>query len=77
MAEGLMLLLVSAPVIALIVALVLPKFSLDESITTPAWLVWTMFPVTMVALGLMIVTGIACPAFKAMKTNPAEALKDQ
>ena len=77
MAEGLMLLLVSAPVIALIVALVLPKFSLDESITTPAWLEWTMFPVTMVALGLMIVTGIACPAFKAMKTNPAEALKDQ
>ncbi len=36
-----------------------------------------MLPVTLVALSLMIVAGISFPAVKAMKTNPAEALKDQ
>ena len=77
LAEGLMLLVISAPVIALIIAIVSPQLGISEAVPTPMWLVWAMFPLTLVALGIMIVAGIVFPAFKAMKTNPAEALKDQ
>ena len=77
LSEGLMLLLICAPVIAIIIATVLPQFNLDERLATPSWMVWSMLPVTLIALAIMIIAGIAFPAFKAMKTNPAEALKDQ
>lgn len=77
LSEGLMLLLVSAPVIALIIAFFLPEFGIYEYVSTPKWLIWAMFPVAILALGVMIVAGIAFPAAKAMKINPAEALKDQ
>lgn len=77
LSEGLMLLLVSAPVMAVIIAVLLPQFKLDERIATPMLIIWFMLPVTLLALAIMIIAGIAFPAVKAMKTNPAEALKDQ
>ena len=77
LAEGLMLLVMSAPVIAIIIAIVLSQLNINESVPTPLWLIWAMLPVTLAALAVMIVAGIVFPAFKAMKTNPAEALKDQ
>lgn len=77
LAEGLMILVVSAPVIAIIIAIVLPQLNIHEYVPTPLWLIWAMFPVMLAALAIMIVAGIAFPAVKAMKTNPAEALKDQ
>ncbi|MDE5568339.1 MAG: ABC transporter permease [Muribaculaceae bacterium] len=77
LAEGLMLLVLSAPVIAIIIAIVLPQLNINEYVPTPLWLIWAMLPVTLALLAIMIVAGIVFPAFKAMKTNPAEALKDQ
>lgn len=76
LSEGLMLLLVCVPVIALISATIIPQINL-EMLAMPLWAVWAILPVTIFALAFMIVAGIAFPAFKAMKTNPAEALKDQ
>ncbi len=77
LSEGLMMLLVAAPVIALIIAVVMPQINIEEELSTPVWLVWLMFPVTLVALAVMIIAGIIFPAIKAMKVNPAQALKDQ
>lgn len=75
--EGLLLLLAAAPVIALIIGILLSKININEYIGSPLWLVWAMLPVTLVVLALMIIAGIVFPAVKAMKVNPAEALKDQ
>lgn len=77
LSEGLMLLLLSAPLIAVFIAIILTQVDIENYFASPMWLIWSMLPVTLGALALMIVAGIAFPAFKAMKTNPAEALKDQ
>lgn len=74
--EGLILLCVATPFIVGIAAL-LSDLPDDLGLTLPAWLMWSMIPVTLVLLALMICGGIWLPARKAMKINPAAALKDQ
>lgn len=78
-AEGLILLLVATPFIAGLAYLLLEAFGdlEDAWIPIPEWLILLMIPVTLVVLALMITAGICLPAAKAMKVNPATALKDQ
>lgn len=76
--EGLLLLAVSAPFIIGFIALILTQVDLEDAlIPMPMWLVWAMLPLTLLILAMMICGGIWLPARKAMKINPAEALKDQ
>ena len=70
--EGLILLCVATPFIVGIAAL-LSDLPDDLGLTLPAWLMWSMIPVTLVLLALMICGGIWLPARKAMKINPAAA----
>lgn len=41
------------------------------------WIIWSAFAMTVCSLAVMIVAGIWMPARKAMKVEPATALKDQ
>lgn len=73
--EGLMILVFAIPFIVALAALVITQVELGLEL--PGWLLWSMIPVTAAILALTIVAGILFPARKAMKINPAEALKDQ
>lgn len=77
--EGMLMLFFAAIPIAGLGALLLGQVNIEEEVGlgVPAWLPWTMFAAAVGALGLMIAGGIWFPAVKAMKINPAEALKDQ
>ena len=77
--EGMLMLFFAAIPIAVLGALLLGQVNIEEEVGmgVPAWLPWTMFAAAVGALGLMIAGGIWFPAVKAMKINPAEALKDQ
>jgi len=77
--EGLILLCVAAPFIIGIAAIVLTgAFNLFEIRgSVDQGILWAMIPATLAVLALMIAAGVWLPARKAMKINPAEALKDQ
>lgn len=77
--EGMILLAVAGAIIAVLGGFILSRIDLAAEIgmSFPAWIPWAMFAVALAALALMIVAGIALPASKAMKINPAQALKDQ
>lgn len=77
--EGMILLLVAALPITAFVAWAL-LYGSPDMFEIRYWLPelwWWMLPVTLAVLALMIVAGIWFPARKAMKINPAEAIKDQ
>ncbi len=77
--EGMLVLCMAAPFIAAIGALLIFRTDITQEIrmqlSTRA--LWTGLPCAIAALALMIGAGILFPASKAMKVNPAEALKDQ
>ncbi len=77
--EGLVLLGVASVIILGTAAVLIPQVDIAGSIgfEVPKILLWGMVAVTLGVLALMIVGGIWLPARKAMKINPAEALKDQ
>lgn len=76
--EGLLLLTMSAPFIIAFIALLLTQIDLQVIFqAVPKSLAWAMIPVTFAVLAIMIIAGVWLPARKAMKINPAEALKDQ
>lgn len=77
--EGMILLLIAILPVTAVVAWIL-NLNDPELFGFGAWLSdlwWWMLPVTFAVLALMIIAGIWFPARKAMKINPAEALKDQ
>lgn len=76
--EGMLLLCAATPfIVGLATLLVLQFDALGNIVPVPDSLIWVMIPVTLAVLAMMIAGGIWLPARKAMKINPAEALKDQ
>lgn len=76
-AEGLILLGIAALPAAGIIALFYEKVEFVDFQSLPTSVFWSLAPITLAVLALMIIAGIWMPAAKAMKTNPAAALKDQ
>lgn len=77
--EGMLILLFSAVPTAIAGAVLLANIDIEGELGMPfpAMLPWLMFGITIASLALMIAAGIWFPATKAMKINPAQALKDQ
>ncbi|MDE6207633.1 MAG: hypothetical protein K2M55_07475 [Muribaculaceae bacterium] len=77
--EGMLMLAGTLPFIAAIGALILYKVDLSDVIGSgvTSAIGWSGLPCAAAALALMITAGLTYPALKAMKVNPAEALKDQ
>ena len=77
--EGMLILLVSAVPTAAVGGFLLTNIDFEGELGMPFPLVipWLMFGAAMAALALMIAAGICFPASKAMKIDPAQALKDQ
>ncbi|MDE6277659.1 MAG: hypothetical protein K2M06_06075 [Muribaculaceae bacterium] len=77
--EGMLILMMALPFVAGLGGLLLYRtdISAELNIPFPNYILWTGLPCAIGALGLMICAGILFPASKAMKVNPAEALKDQ
>ena len=77
-AEGLILLAIATVPITVLVAVGMSQIDFMAAwIPLPTYLFWSMLPVTLAVLALMIIAGIWMPARKAMRINPAAALKDQ
>ncbi len=76
--EGLLLLAAATP-IAVCIDAILAKYEFNEWLD--GYLVWSHLAVnaaiTFVLMALMVVAGILFPAWRAMKIQPAEALKDE
>ena len=77
--EGMMLLVFAAVPAAAIGAFAIISIDPEAEVgfSVPGWYYWATFAAAIGALALMIAAGIWFPASKAMKINPAEALKDQ
>lgn len=76
--EGLMLLGFATPFIAILIFWAMRLFKDTEVLyICPQWLLWAVAAMTIAVMAVMIALGIWAPAVKAMKINPAEALKDQ
>lgn len=83
--EGMLLLILAAilmiPAILLLVKLLGGGDSLTEiylnGVLMPSWVIWGSFLMSAGSLAVMILAGIWMPARKAMKIQPAIALKDQ
>ncbi len=76
--EGLLMLAMSSPFIIGIITLLITSIDMEEIMSViSSKVMWLAVPVTLAVLALMIVAGVWLPARKAMKINPAEALKDQ
>lgn len=77
--EGMILLGVASPFIAGLAALAISSKNIEEMLheLIPEYIFWAMLPAAIGVLALMVCCGIWMPAAKAMKINPAEALKDQ
>ena len=76
--EGLMLLGFATPFIAILIFWAMRLFKDTEVLyICPQWLLWAVAAMTIAVMAVMVALGIWAPAVKAMKINPAEALKDQ
>lgn len=77
--EGILVLGMALPFIAGIGAVILLRTDMAAELNMPISTssLWAGLPCSLAALALMIAAGILFPASKAMKVNPAEALKDQ
>ena len=79
LSEGIILLISGVIVILFFIVMFLCKVNLSETFHAPipSWIPWAGFACSISALALMIIGGIWMPASKAMKINPAEALKEE
>lgn len=78
LSEGLLLLVISAPVIALLGHLIINRFDISDLLHTEELsLIWISYAITLAAIALIIVAGILMPAMKAMHIDPANAIKEQ
>lgn len=79
LSEGLLILLATAPFILGVGALILSRVDVQElsGVPTGSFFIWIGLPCAVAALALMICAGIVIPAAKAMKLDPAQALKEQ
>lgn len=79
LSEGMMLLLFAAIPTAAAGAFLINNIDPDEmaGLTIPLYVPIATFAAAVASLAMMIAAGIWFPAVKAMKINPAEALKDQ
>ncbi len=79
LSEGMMLLLFAAIPTAAAGAFLINNIDPDEmaGLTIPLYVPIATFAAAVASLAMMIAAGIWFPALKAMKINPAEALKDQ
>jgi len=79
LSEGMILLAISAVPIAATGIFILSRLDIAAEVNAPFpdWIPWVTFGTTLAALALIIGAGIGIPAYRTMKINPAEALKDQ
>ncbi|MDE6310981.1 MAG: hypothetical protein K2L96_04090 [Muribaculaceae bacterium] len=77
--EGMILLAISLPFVAVLGYTLLSNVDLSSELgmNVSSGLSWGGLPCAILALAFMIAAGLTWPALKAMKVNPAEALKDQ
>lgn len=78
LAEGLLIMVIPMIFIAVAGYILADNINIIiEGLEPKGWLLWLSYGLMLVSIMLIIVIGIAIPARKAMKVNPAEALSDQ